>query len=113
MALPEGFALWGVAAVVPFLPDLRFVVKTGLMLMMFGSGIFYHYELILPEHRGFFFLNPMANLIRNYREVLLHQNWPDWQALGVIALLSILFLGLMVWVFHRFSSTYVRVTLES
>jgi len=32
-----------VALLVPFLPDLRYLVQTGLMLLMFGSGVFYSY----------------------------------------------------------------------
>ncbi|HID45777.1 MAG TPA: ABC transporter permease, partial [Chromatiaceae bacterium] len=68
-----------VAAITPFLPDVRFLIQTGLLMLMMGSGIFYSYDVILPEHRTMFFMNPMANLIWNYREALMYQHWPDWQ----------------------------------
>jgi len=102
-----------VAMLEPFLPDLRYLVQTGLMLMMFGSGIFYSYDLILPEHRGMFFLNPMANLIKNYREVLMYQHWPDWVALANIFLFSIVVLGLCVLFLQKHRTTYARLVLET
>jgi lipopolysaccharide transport system permease protein len=37
------------SAIVPFLPDFRFIINTGLMLMMFASGIFYSYEDTTPR----------------------------------------------------------------
>ena len=102
-----------VAMLVPFLPDLRYLVQTGLLLMMFGSGIFYSYDLILPEHRGIFFLNPMASLIKDYREVFMHQHWPDWIALGNIFLFSIILLGLCVSFLRKHRTTYSRLVLET
>lgn len=102
-----------VSAMVPFLPDVRYLVQTALLLMMFGSGIFYRFELILPEHRSLFFMNPMANLINNYREVFLNNHWPDWTSLGYILLASCMVLALIIWIFDKFSTTYVRVVLES
>jgi len=58
------------AAIVPFLPDFKYLIATGMMALMFGSGIFYSYkQVILPEHQRLFLLNPLANLIRNYPDV--------------------------------------------
>ncbi len=102
-----------VAAVVPLFPDLRFLIQTGLMLMMFGSGIFYSYELIRPEHQGLFFLNPMATLIKNYRAVLVEHQAPDWVALGAVFLGSALVLGGLIWFFLNRADFYPRVVSET
>ncbi len=102
-----------VAMLVPFLPDFRYLVQTGLLLMMFGSGIFYSYDLILPEHRGIFFLNPMASLIKNYREVFMYQHWPDWVVLGNIFIFSLIALGMCVLFLHKRRTTYARLVLET
>jgi lipopolysaccharide transport system permease protein len=102
-----------VAAIVPFFPDVRFLVDTGLMMMMFVSGIFYSYDLILPKHQPLFFLNPMATIIKNYRDILLHHQWPDWQALSIIFLICCGFLAIGVIIFRRHRTTYVRLVLES
>ena len=102
-----------VAAIVPFFPDARFLVDTGLIMLMFVSGIFYSYDLILPEHQSLFFLNPIADIIRNYRDILLHNQWPDWMALSVIFLACTVFLLVAVSIFTKYRTKYVRIALES
>lgn len=102
-----------VAAIVPFLPDVRFLVATGMMLLMFVSGIFYSYDLILPEHQQLFFMNPMAALIKAYRDVLLNHQWPDWWALGFILLAALVVLMLLAFFFKSNSAIYARVILET
>ena len=102
-----------VAGIVPFFPDARFLVDTGLVMMMFMSGIFYSYDLILPEHQPLFFLNPMANIIKNYRDILLHNQWPDWNALSIIFIACIVFLIITIAVYRKYRTKYVRIVLES
>jgi len=102
-----------VALITPFFPDMRYLVQTGLMLMMFGSGIFYSYELILPKHRPIFFSNPMANLIKNYRDVLINNQWPDWSSLAIIFSVSALVLVLCIGFLQRHRTTYTRLALEN
>jgi len=73
------------AAVVPFFPDLRFLIATGLQIGFFVSGIFFDPRTILrPEHELAFFLNPMAVLIDAYRDVLLTGSWPHWAGLAYV-----------------------------
>ncbi len=99
------------AALVPFLPDLKFIIGTGLTLMFFGSGVFYDIEsVVLPEHRGILYLNPMAGLITNYREVLIQGHWPDWVYLLKVALSSLLLLIASVALVRRFDHIYPRVS---
>ena len=102
-----------VSMIIPFLPDLRFIVATVLQLLMFASGIFYSYEdVILPEHRSLFLLNPVANLIRMYREVLMAGQWPDWLDLGLIILVSLLAIAVLLVVMKKLDSTYPRLVLQ-
>ena len=101
------------AMVVPFLPDLRFIVATGLQMLMFASGIFYSYEdVILPEHRELFLLNPLANLIRMYREVLMEGQWPDWADLGWIFLASAIAIFVLMQAMKKLDSTYPRLVQQ-
>jgi lipopolysaccharide transport system permease protein len=99
--------------VLPFAQDLRFLIGTGITMLMFGSGIFYDYKrTILPEHQSYFLFNPMANLLSNYREVLLYSGAPDWLALGVITLFSCMVLLLLINVLWRMDGVYPRLVLE-
>lgn len=107
-----GCALF-VAAVVPFFPDFKYLVTTGLTLIMFGSGIFYSYEeVLLDEHRGIFLLNPMANIINNFRLVLLDNTVPDYyDLLGILVSFSFVS-GLLICFFLRKSGVYARLVVE-
>ena len=66
------------AAVVPFLPDLRYVIENGLLIIMFLSGVFYSIGDLSPPVRDVLYLNPMAlipdaNLIELENYVIFHQ----------------------------------------
>ncbi len=80
---------WFIAAIIPFVPDLRFFVQAALQLVFFLSGIFFSPSGIPENLRKYFYFNPMANLIEDYRNILMHNQWPDWGALGIIAALSL------------------------
>jgi ABC-type polysaccharide/polyol phosphate export systems, permease component len=99
------------ASLVPFIPDLRFVITTAIQLAFFGSGVFYSIEqIILPEHRGLIYLNPMAGLIRNYRLVLINQQWPDWNYLAGALAGSLLTLLIGLYLLKSFDSIYPRIS---
>ncbi len=101
-----------VASITPFLPDFRYIVMTGLQLMMFASGIFYSYSVILPEHRFFYFLNPVAVLIESYRAILIEGAWPEWLLLLRLLVVSSIALLLYVNAFKRFEHNYARLVLR-
>jgi len=78
------------AAVIPFFPDLRFIVDNVLLAAMFLSGIFFDPATLTGNMKEYFYYNPSALIIREAREILLHQRWPDWQALLWVSGISIL-----------------------
>lgn len=102
-----------VSAVTPFLPDFRYLVATGMMALMFGSGIFYNYtEVLLEKHQQYFLLNPVANLIKNYRQVLMDNMAPDWVALVNIGMVSLTLIILMAMFFKRTDASYARLVIQ-
>lgn len=101
------------AAIVPVIPDFRFLIGTALTIGMWGSGIFYSYtQVLLLKHQQLFLMNPMANLIKNYRQVLLDNQWPDWVALSWIAGISIALIAFMLFIFKRHDTTYARLVIQ-
>lgn len=119
LAIPAVLAVQGmlvlgvsvlVAAIVPFFPDLKFIVNTGLTIMFFASGVFFSIDdVVLPEHRYIMFLNPMAGLIEVYRNVLIHNTWPDWLYLLKIFLVSSLVFVIGAIIIARFDHRYPRL----
>jgi lipopolysaccharide transport system permease protein len=98
------------AAIVPFLPDLQFVISTIIRLAVYASGIFFDINAVVkPEHRYIMYLNPIAGLVKNYREILMYGNWPDWLYLGYIALAGVLLLFLAILLLKSLDHVYPRI----
>ena len=63
---------------------------------------------ILPERlQPLMSLNPMARLTEAYQTILVGGQWPNWQALWPVALLSLLLLGLGFRLFRKHASEMV------
>ncbi len=110
-ALVVSACAYMVAAVVPFLPDLRFLVGAGLQMMMFGSGIFYDADMIPEQYHRLFYMNPMANLMKNYREIFLNNHWPDFLALFYMSCVSLLVIFTMWLIIRKLDHIYPRVVV--
>jgi lipopolysaccharide transport system permease protein len=102
-----------VALVTAYIPDFKFLVTTATMLLLFCSGLFFNYEdVILEKHHDLFLLNPMARLIKNYRQVLLDHSQPDWLALCLVALVSIAAIGLLLTAYRKADTSLARLVVQ-
>ena len=97
-----------VALVCCWIRDVRFIVRSGLTLMMFCSGIFFMIDDMPPAYQDVLRLNPMAILIEDYREVLLQGIVPDGASSVRIGIASVVWLYLMQWAYGRFDLTLTR-----
>lgn len=106
-------ACGGVAAIfVPFVPDLRMLIEKLLMMGFFLSGIFFNISQISDKHQKYFLLNPMMVLIEEYRNILLKGNWPNWQRLGIIILVSIIGCFVAYVGMERYDRQYPKVLMQ-
>lgn len=96
------------AALMPFVPDMKYLVQTIFRLAFFGSGVIIPLSRIPEEYRQILEYNPMVHLLDSYREILMFQNWPDWQALFFVALLGGGLLVIALAVISRFEYAYPR-----
>jgi len=78
-----------VAALVPFAPDLKYLVEHSLQILFYFSGIFFSSSTISGNYKTYFYLNPMASIIEAYRDILMHHKWPNWLALASVAALGL------------------------
>lgn len=119
LALPVLLALQGLwilavsilfAALLPLMPDLSYVISTFLNTLFFVSGVFFDVDkLILPQHRWYMYLNPMAGFIREFRVVVLEGRWPDWHYLMQTTLTTLVFIAVAVWLLNRLDRLYPRI----
>lgn len=101
-----------VAAIIPFLRDLSYLVPTGLTLLMFLSGIFYDYRTIPAEWQDLFLLNPMAFFLKCYREIFIDGVLPDMQTLTWWGLGSTIACLVMIFAYKRLRYIYPRIVME-
>lgn len=97
------------ASIVPFLPDLKLVIENGMLMLFFMAGIFFNISTISSHLREYLYLDPMTGLIESYRNILLHNQWPDLRVLGVTFVASVFGLWVGYFMLHRFDRIYVKV----
>ncbi len=101
-----------IAGLIPLFRDLQRLIPSGLTLMMFLSGIFYSYEMIPPDWQSIFLMNPMAFLIKTYRDVLLSTSSPDLFLLSSWFVIGLGSCVLISEVYRRFQHHYPRWLLD-
>lgn len=100
-----------VAAVVPFIPDLRFVIDPLLHAMFFLSGIFFAIDDLAPTARQLILWNPMAGLIDAARDILLRDQWPDFSYLAVIFLVGMALAAAGIALTRRLGPRYPKLPM--
>ncbi len=98
-----------VAAIVPFMMDVRFLITNGLVLLMFLSGIFFNISDVSSDVRWLFYLNPMVSIIESYRSVLLFNQIPSWPIVSEVLLISSLLCVGGIVLLKRFDRVYPKI----
>ncbi|HET6604655.1 MAG TPA: ABC transporter permease [Xanthomonadaceae bacterium] len=97
------------AAVVPFLPDLRFVIEPVLQAQFFVSGIFYSFDRVPPEYQKWLVLNPMIVYIEAARDIVLEHRMPALGPLLAWSAIGILLLATGIALTHMLASRYSKL----
>jgi len=98
-----------VAAVVPFLPDIKILVDNALTLLFFMSGVFFDVSHAPVKFQHYLDMNPVAVLIHSWRQVLLEGVSPDWMAVGTVAVIALLFFAIALLLIKRWDRLYPKV----
>lgn len=97
------------AAIVPFLPDLRFVVENVLLAVFFMSGIIIDANAIPAAYRDYYYWNPIVSIVESYRHILMNNTWPSWFALFGIGLISLMGIRFGMQLIRRFEYIYPKI----
>lgn len=98
-----------VAAVVPFVPDLRFVISPLLQGMFFLSGVFFTLDSVSPSARHWLEWNPMAVIIDCGRDILLYGEFPEPWRVARVMLIGLVVLALGTALLRNFSPRYPKL----
>ena len=93
----------------PFVPDFQHILATVLQLAFFVSGIIYDLALLPERLQRVLALNPMAAVIEQTRNVLMHDTIPDPMKLLIPIASGGLMLLLSFALLHRFDKVYPKI----
>lgn len=101
-----------IASIIPFVRDLSYLVPTGITFLMFLSGIFYDYKNIQEPWQSIFLMNPIAFLLKCYRDILIDGATPDFNTLAIFAVISLAACLLLIFIYKRLRYVYPRIVAE-
>jgi len=100
---------FAVSALVPLIPDLRFVVSYGMTMLFFLSGVFFKSSDLVEPVRTWLSWVPTVVLINAFRDVILYGVWPDFVGLFRVLVLTLMIFLLGFGLLVRFDRYYPRV----
>lgn len=94
-----------------FVEDLANVINILLRLMFYLSGIFYSISTRIPAPYNMLMLrlNPIAYLIEDYRNVLLHNTLPNFSLMLYWLIISVIIVLLSAKLMYKYENSYVKV----
>ncbi|MBC6941291.1 MAG: hypothetical protein DWB45_01020 [Xanthomonadales bacterium] len=98
-----------VAALVPLVPDLRFVIEQVLMVVMFLSGVVFPLTQVPESLQWLMALNPVAVVMDDARAILMHGQLPNWVGLGKIYAISIVLCTVGVLFVQRLAPRFPKL----
>lgn len=101
-----GFVL---AAIVPLVPDLRFVIEQVLTVVMFMSGVVFSLGDVPPPLSTIMAYNPVMVVMDDTRDILMYGLWPNWVGLWKVAVISIGALLVGIFFVRRLAPRYPKL----
>ena len=98
-----------ISAIVPLLPDVRFVIEQVLSVVMFLSGVVFSLSNVPPPLSDWLALNPVAQIMDATRGILMHGAWPHWAGLLKVSLISIVVCLVGAAVVRHFAPRYPKL----
>jgi lipopolysaccharide transport system permease protein len=99
------------AAVMPLLPDLRFVVEQLLSVLMFLSGVVFALDRVPPAYAEWLAWNPVLIVLDALRGVLLRGEWPDWIVLERVAASALVIAAVGIFAVQRLAPRYPKIAV--
>ncbi len=88
--------------------DAQHTLGVVLQFLFYLSPIFYEIGNIPNQYWYFYGLNPMVHILTCYRQILMWGTSPDWTALAIVTVLTVLSLPFSYQMFKRQSLRFVE-----
>ncbi|MBF0345014.1 MAG: ABC transporter permease [Nitrospirae bacterium] len=97
------------AALMPFLRDITYLIGQGMQGLFFLSPIMYSIDKIPEKFRILFFLNPFAHYASVYHKIVLFRETPATASMLTLSAMSIGLLALGCLIFSKFKDGFSDV----
>lgn len=98
------------ASIIPFVPDISVMVDNLLLGVFFVTGIFFPIDLVPEPIRSYLNLNPMARIIENSRQILLHSQAPNQMDMLYVLAIAVVFIFIGMNLFKKFQNHYAKLS---
>ncbi|MCF6288991.1 MAG: ABC transporter permease [Proteobacteria bacterium] len=98
------------SAIVPFIPDIRYIVDNLMIGMFFLSGIFFSIDSVPANFRDILYINPMLHLIENARLILINDQAPKQLHLLYVFGVALFFIIIGLLLFKKFQHNYAKLS---
>lgn len=100
---------WGLSAVGAYVRDIGQLLSMVMTALVFLSPVFFPVEALPGRLQDLMWLNPLAPVMTQTREVLLAGRWPDWSAWGINLAMSLGLAVLGAWLFRALKPGFADV----
>ena len=98
------------SSIVPFIPDIRYIVDNLMMGLFFLSGIFFSITNVPEKFRSILYINPMVHIIEAARLVLINNKAPNQAHLFYVLVVAVGFIALGLMLFKYFQNNYAKLS---
>ena len=96
------------SAITVYVQDIAHFVSIVIMLMFYATPIVYNGELLPAKFQWIITLNPMAQVINAYRDILFYHKTPDYNGIAILGLISLVILFVGYEIFKKLKRNFVE-----
>ena len=89
--------------------DVSHLVAVALLPLFYASPVFYGVDQVPSRYHWIYDVNPLAQLLVAYRDVLLFGRWPAWRGLAILAAAALVIARLSRRLFERVSPSLAEL----
>lgn len=91
-----------------YVRDAEYIVNFIVQMLFYATPVLYSSSLFPENIRWLLNLNPMAQIINGYRDILFYQQMPDLKWLGIMFCVSMIVLGLGIIIFKKLEKGFAE-----
>ena len=100
-----------VAGITPFIPDVPSLLEHVLRMLMYLSGVMFAIDRIHLWFASYLAVNPMVVILNSFRDIMMYNQFPSFNALFTILLLGVLLCVYGIRLIKKYDVEYPKIAL--